>query len=115
MLAAEDRRREIGTRRDILQKRPWRDAGEIGRFDCRDDGFTGLDHLADRLQEPVLRARASQEELNRRHPARVRLFHQVGVAVQLLGIPPQMLQHLEVTGKWFAHKASFLGPLPSRT
>src|SRR5213593_3975751 len=29
MLAAEDRRREIGTRRDILQKRPWRDAGEI--------------------------------------------------------------------------------------
>ena len=103
MLTAEDRGREIGTRSDVLQECSRGDTGEIGRLDRRDGRLAAFDHPADGFQEAILRAGAPQQKLHRRHAARMCLLHQVGVAVQLLGISAQMFQHCEVEGKWLAH------------
>jgi hypothetical protein len=100
----EERRREVFARGQVVQERLRSHASYLRRFDGGEEGFPARNRPANRLQKSVLGARAAQEELRRRHPARVRLLHQIREPMELLGVAPQVLKDLDVALKGLGHE-----------
>jgi hypothetical protein len=103
-LLAEDRSREIAARGKVIEEGLRFEAGCLCGFDGREGRFPSKYQPTNGLQKPVLGPRTIQEERRRRHPARVRLFHEIREPVQLLRVPPQVLQDFDVAFQRFGHE-----------
>ncbi len=104
MLLPEDRGGEVRARSEVIKKRLRFEACCLRCLDGCEEALPGRDQPAKGFQKPFLGPRAVQQEQRCRHSSRVRLFHQIREPVQLLRVPPQVLQDFDVAFQRIGHE-----------
>ncbi|GEM_PF-453845 len=79
-------------------------AGGLGRLDHTHDLLAVADQAAHRGDEIICGAGTLQEELHRRHPARVHLLDEIRIAFELVRIPAEVFQDFEINRKLGGHR-----------
>lgn len=103
-LLAEDRGRKVRARGEVVEEGLRPEACRLRRLDGSQEALPGRDQPANGFQKAVLGPRAVQKKRRRRHSSRVRLFHEIRESVQLLRVPPQVLQDFDIAFQRFGHE-----------
>ncbi len=103
-LLAEDRGRKVRARGEVVEEGLRSNPCRLRRLDGSQEALPGRDKPANGFQKAVLGPRAVQKKRRRRHSSRVRLFHQIRESVQLLRVPPQVLQDFGIAFQRFGHE-----------